>query len=125
MSSRAMSRATTSTLSSEPRLGFGAKTLLSLFASFLVGLPVLFIGFKLGFIRSGDEGVWQPYTAASGLLWSTLVFAFVYPAARDRWTHRDRIAASALVGIVATIVVFLASLFWLFAYLIAIGYEGS
>jgi hypothetical protein len=120
-----MSRANTSSLSSERRFGFGTRTLLALLASFLVGLPVLFLGADLGFISSGDEGRWQPYTAVSGLLWSTLVFAFVYPAAHDRWTRRDRIAASALVGIAATIAVFLATIFWLFAFLIAVGYESS
>jgi hypothetical protein len=120
-----MSSATTRSLSTDPRLGFWARTLIALFASFLVGLPVLFLGFDLGFISSGDEGRWQPYTATAGLLWSTLVFAFTYPVARDRWGRGNGIAASALAAIAATIVVLLATIVWLFALLIAVGYESS
>ena len=120
-----MSRPTTSTLSTEPRLGFWARALISLFVSFLVGLPVLFLGAGLGFISSGDEGRWQPYTATAGLLWSTLVFAFAYPAARERWGRGNGISASVLAAIAATIVVFLASIVWLFIFLMVVGYEGS
>jgi hypothetical protein len=120
-----MSRPTTRDVSTEPRLGFFARVFLSFAVSFLVGLPVLFLGADLGFISSGDEGRWQPYTATAGLLWSTLVFAFAYPAARERWGRGNGIAASSLAAIGATIVVFLATIVWLFVFLIAVGYESS
>jgi hypothetical protein len=119
-----MSSPPTSVLSGEARLGFWPRSWLVLGASFLAGIPVLFLGADLGLISSGDEGRWQPYTAFSGLLWATGVFAFVYPAARRRWSGGNAVAAGALAGIAACLVVFLATIFWLFAFLLAVGYEG-
>jgi hypothetical protein len=125
MTSFRTSSPATRALSAEPGLGFWPRVSISLLASVVAGLPVFLLGAELGFISGGDEGRWQPYTAAAGLLWSTLVFAFVYPAARDRWGRAEGIAAGGLAVIASTIVVFLASIAWLFVILIVSGYEGS
>jgi hypothetical protein len=119
-----MSSPATSVRSAELRLGFWHRAAIALAVSFLVGIPVLFLGADLGLISSGDEGRWQPFTAFSGLVWAVAVAAFTYPPAGLRWGRREGIAAAALTGLAACIVVFLASIFWLFAFLIAVGYEG-
>ena len=93
-------------------------------ASIPVGIPVFYLGVELGFIGGGDEGRWQPYTAAAGLLWAALVFAFVYPTARERWGGREGVVAAALVGIAACLVVFVSSIMVVFMPLILSGYEG-
>jgi hypothetical protein len=118
-----MSSPATSALSTELRLGFWQRAGVALGVSFFVGLPVCFLGVELGFISSGDEGRWQPYTAFAGLIWATVVFAFTYPAARLRWNRGEGVAAAALSGLAASMVVFLASIFWLFFVLLAVGYE--
>jgi hypothetical protein len=89
-----------------------------------VGIPVYFYGIEYGYISGGDEGRWQPYTAAAGLLWATLVFAFVHPAARERWGGREGVVASALTGIAACLIVFVSSILFFLILLILSGYEG-
>jgi len=118
-----MSSPATSVRSAEPGPGFWERVGLALCVSFFIGLPVAFVGVRLGFISSGDEGRWQPYTAFAGLLWATAVWTFVWPAARLRWSRSHAASATLLTGLVACMVVFLASIVWLFEFLIAVGFE--
>ncbi len=86
-------------------------------ASIPVGIPVFFLGVELGFIGGGDEGRWQPYTAAAGLVWAALAFAFVYPVAREHWRGGEGIVAGVLAGIGACLVVFVSSVMFVFVLL--------
>ena len=117
-----MSRLTTSTHSSDTGTHAWRRIWLALLVSIPVGIPVYFYGIEYGYISSGDEG-WALYPAAAGLLWATLVFAFVHPAARERWGRRDGAVASALTGIAACLVVFGSSVLFFLILLVLTGYE--